>query len=68
MDRMIAEVSRVDDQPTIVPTAPQKRRRVHRQRPPADSETANAATRSWRDDWAHGEPPVPFAMPPPSSH
>jgi hypothetical protein len=68
MDRMIAEVSRVDDQPTIVPTAPQKRRRVHRQRPPADSETANAATRSWRDEWAHGAPPVPFAMPPPSPH
>ena len=68
MDRMIAEVSRVDDQPTIVPTAPQKRRRVHRQRPPADSETANAATRNWRNAFLkipRDAPPVPFQMPPP---
>jgi len=72
MDRMIAEVSGVDDQPTIAPAAPQKRRqkrrRVHLQRPPADSETANAATRNWRNAFLkipRDAPPVPFQMPPP---
>ncbi len=45
----------------------QKRRRVHLQRPPADSETANAATRNWRNVFlkiARDAPPVPFQMPP----
>ena len=54
------------------PVAPKrrghKRRRVHLQRPPADSETANAATRNWRNAFLkipRDAPPVPFQMPPP---
>ena len=58
----------------IAPAAPQKRRqkrrRGPRQRQPADSETANAATRNWRNVFlkiARDAPPVPFQMPPPPS-
>jgi len=93
MDRMIAEVSRVDERAVVAelqqrivslelenaylrsmlgPVAPKrrghKRRRVHLQRPPADSETANAATRNWRNAFLkipRDAPPVPFQMPPP---